>query len=139
MATANSSAPTGPHLSPRYSPDGHSSPKSRRSAARGAVTSPWTQVVRGESESITAAPSSPVSSQEQIVVSSDCSPTKATSDSPASPEDSRKWRLNWKVLITATAMPVSGRRGISLRMALLSPTDGSISAPPAQVHVQVRL
>lgn len=166
MATANSSAPTGPHLSPRYSPDGHSSPKSRRSAARGAVTSPWTQVVRGESESITAAPSSPVSSQEQIVVSSDCSPTKATSDSPASPEDSSQVeaqlessdngngnagkRPAWNKpsngvaevgpVMGASSWPAlseSARASAkSASDSLKSPTDGSISAPPAQVHVQ---
>ncbi|XP_034683110.1 la-related protein 1C isoform X2 [Vitis riparia] len=166
MSTANSSAPTGPHLSPRYSPDGHSSPKSRRSAARGAVTSPWTQVVRGELESIIAAPSSPVSSQEQIVVSSDCSPTKATSDSPASPEDSSQVeaqlessdngngnagkRPAWNKpsngvaevgpVMGASSWPAlseSARASAkSASDSLKSPTDGSISTPPAQVHVQ---
>lgn len=173
MATANSSAPTGQHLSPRYSPDGVSSPKSRRSGARGGVggvVSPWTQVVRGESESIIAAPSSPVSSQEQIVVPADLSsPTKATSDSLVSPEDSSQWeaqlessdigngnagkRPAWNKPSNgvAEAGPVMGASSwpalsesarVSAKPASDSsktPADGSISTPPAQVHVQVRL
>lgn len=169
MATANSSAPAGPHLSPRYSPEGHSSPKSRRSAPRPGAASPWTQVVRGESESIIAAPSSPVSSQEQFVVSSDLSPTKAASDSPASPEDYSQGeaqlessdggngnagkRPAWNKpsngvaesgpVMGASSWPAlaeSARASAkSMSDSLKSPTDGSVSTPPAQVHVQVCL
>ena len=169
MATANSSATTGQHLSPRYSPDGHASPKSRRSGARGGVVSPWTQVVRGESESIIAAPSSPVSSQEQIVVSSDLSPTKVTSDSVASTEDSfqveaqlessdvgngnagKRPAWNKPSNGVAEAGPVMGASSWpalsesarasakSASDSLKSPGDGSISTQSAPVHVQVRL
>ncbi|XP_057972054.1 la-related protein 1C-like [Malania oleifera] len=84
-AAANSSAAT---HSPRYpsSVNNLSSPQSRRASRD--VSSPWAQIVRGgESESISAAPSSPSSSsaaavsRELINPSSDCLPAKAsTSD-----------------------------------------------------------
>lgn len=51
-------AMTGGNHSPRHSSDDHQS----RSAARLPVSSPWNQVVRGESEPVAAAPSSPSSS-----------------------------------------------------------------------------
>ncbi|XP_059639485.1 la-related protein 1C-like isoform X2 [Cornus florida] len=94
MATASNSA-TNNH-SPRSSGDSAvNSPKSRR--ARG-VSSPWTQIVRGESESIVssssssaAAPSSPSSGalQEHTAgFSSECSPSKAVALASFPTEDS---------------------------------------------------
>lgn len=85
MATASNPATT--NHSPRYSGgDGHNSPQSRRSTR---APSPWSQIVRGESESVPAVPSSPsaVGLQEQVSSSDSLSgkvvSSASSSDDPA--------------------------------------------------------
>lgn len=82
MATTTDSSPRGSG----FSADGVHSPLRRRN-----LSSPWAQIVRGETESISSVPhsptpSSPVTSAPEHVSFSECSPTKPSSPSlPPSP------------------------------------------------------
>ncbi|KAI9080488.1 hypothetical protein K1719_037602 [Acacia pycnantha] len=77
---------TAPRHSPRHSPDNLDSPQSRR-AVRPVVSSPWNQVVRGESESTAAAPLSP-SPPATLVESSPVVPPSLPMDDSSSVAES---------------------------------------------------
>ncbi|RVW20488.1 hypothetical protein CK203_109909 [Vitis vinifera] len=79
MATTTDSSPRGSG----FSADGVHSPLRRRN-----LSSPWAQIVRGETESMSSVPhsptsSSPVTSCPEQISFSECSPTKPLSPSPS--------------------------------------------------------